>query len=413
MTPNINNYNTDELEAPAWLNDQFFKDVLVHHHNDPNVKVIEFNTSPATAKGDHYASVMFRTKVDYSLQNKTLSKSLIIKTMPEIEGHKKEFLGDSHIFPTEIAMYTEILPKFEEILSEAGDKITFCARCIYHSLEPRQVMIFEDLVLQNYEVIRKRPASLDEIKTALGKLAKWQAVSFKLLKDKSGLFDKLQYDLTTLPNFLEQDILKSGFSTFLEALDSVESLKKYRKYFEPIKDVMIERWTNIIREYRENRQEDAYYVLCHGDFHVKNMMFRGTDCMLLDFQMSYVGSITNDVLYAVYMLFNPEDRRDNYDELIYHYFTTFANTLEKIGYQGKKPSLVEFRKQLFDRKYSEIFLMSTFLPIFNHMRNGQDPAEFMENTEKCRELYHSKEYLDDLKHLLPRMLHLGYFEQLQ
>ncbi|KAH8310211.1 hypothetical protein KR044_000006, partial [Drosophila immigrans] len=261
------NCNADEVDAPEWLNEQYFKDVLTHIHNDPNVKVIDYNTSPATAKGDHYASVMFRAKVNYSLQNKTTSKSLIIKTMPEVEGHKKELLGDSHIFPTEITMYTKILPKFEEILAEAGDKITFCARCIYHSLEPRQVMVFEDLVPQNYDVIRKRRATIGEIKSAMGKLAKWQAVSYKLLKEKSRLFDKLQYDLTTMPNFLDQDILKTGFPMFLDALESVDSLKKYRKYLEPIKDVIIDRWVKIIREYRENRQEDAYYVLCHGDFH--------------------------------------------------------------------------------------------------------------------------------------------------
>ncbi|XP_060647347.1 uncharacterized protein LOC132785319 [Drosophila nasuta] len=247
----------------------------------------------------------------------------------------------------------------------------------------------------------------------MGQLAKWQAVSFKLLKDQTGLLDKMQYDLTTMPNFLDEDIMTTGFPMFLEALKSVESLKKYIKYFEPIKDIVIPRWVKIIREYRENRQDDAYYVLCHGDFHSKNMMFRGTDCMLIDFQLSYVGSIINDVLYAVYMILSAEDRRDKLDELIYHYFITFANTLEKIGYQGKKSSLVEFRKQIFDRKYSEIFLISTFLPIFNHVRNGEPLADLMENEELRRKLYHTKEYLDDLEHLLSRMLHLGYFEQLE
>ncbi|KAH8399040.1 hypothetical protein KR215_001184, partial [Drosophila sulfurigaster] len=205
------NFNADELNPPAWMNEQFFKDILTQYSNDPDVKVLDYKISPATAKGDHYASIMFRANVDYSTQEKTLSKSLIIKTMPEEEGHKKDFLDDTHVFPTEIAMYTEILPKFEEILSEA--------------------------------------------------------------------------------------------------------------------DIIIPRWVKIIREYRENRQEDAYYVLCHGDFHLKNMMFRGTDCMLLDFQLSYVGSITNDVLYAVYMILSAEDRRYKLDELIYHYFITFANTL--------------------------------------------------------------------------------------
>ncbi|KAH8358857.1 hypothetical protein KR093_002906 [Drosophila rubida] len=413
MAPNIDNYNADELEAPAWLNEKFFKEVLIKFLNDPNVKVINFETSPATAKGDHYASVMFRGIVEYSTQKGTFSKSLIIKTMPEEDGHKKEFLGESHIFPTEISMYTEILPKLEQILAEAGEKVTFCAKCIYHTREPRQVMVFEDLVPQHYEVIRKRPASVEEIKSALAKLAKWQAVSYKLLQEKSSLFDKLQYDLTTMPNFLEQDLLKTAFPLFLESLQSVESLRKYVKYFEPLKDVVVQRWVETIREYRENRKDNTYYVLCHGDFHVKNMMFKGTDCMLLDFQMSYVGSMANDVLYAVYMLLGPDERREKYDELIYYFFTTFTNTLSKIGYKGKMPTLVEYRRQLFENRYIEIFLATTFLPTFNHMRKGNDPAEFIENADKRRELFFEKEFHDELEYLLPRMVHLGYFEQLK
>lgn len=352
MAPNKEDYNDDELEAPVWMNEQFFAEVLTEYLKDASVKIISFKMSPATSKGDHYASIMFRAVVEYSTQKGTSSKSLIIKTMPEVEGFKKEFIGSSHIFPTEISMYTEILPKFEDILRAAGEEITLCAKMVYHSLKPREVVVFEDLVLQGYEVIRKRDATVEELKATLGKLAKWHAVSFKLLKDDPKVFEHLKYDVTTVPNFLEQDVLTSGLPNFIDMLGSVESLKKYQKYFEPMRDNLIQRFADIIREYRENRKEDSYYVLCHGDYHLKNMMFKGKDVMLVDFQMSYVGSITNDIIYATYMLFNPEDRRERYDELIYHYFNTFSKTLKLIGYVGKLPNLVDFRKQLIDRRYN-------------------------------------------------------------
>lgn len=351
MSSNTENYNADELEAPAWMNEQFFAEVLIKYLKDPNLKVNGLNMSPATAKGDHYASIMFRAAIEYSTQKGSFSKSLIIKTMPQEEGHKKDFISDSHIFPTEISMYTEILPKFESILSEAGEEITFCAKCVYYSLEPQQVMIFEDLVLQGYEVVRKRDATVEELKATLEKLAKWHAVSFKLIREDPNLFEHLKYDITTVPNFLEQELLTSGLPNFIEMLDSVDSLRKYKEYFVALKPTLIQRWTNIIREYRESRKEDSYYVLCHGDYHLKNMMFKGNDCLLVDFQLSYVGSMTNDIIYAIYMLFNPEDRRERYDELIYHYFETFKKTLTRIGFNGKLPNLIEFRKQLVDRKY--------------------------------------------------------------
>lgn len=342
--------NSDELEAPAWMNDEFFTKVLVDYLKDSNLKVVSVKTTAASVKGDNYVSVMFRTVVEYSTQKGTFSKSLVIKTIPEVENFQNEMLRDSKVFATEISMYTEILPKFEAILSEAGDKTTLCAECVYYSLEPRKVIIFEDLVLKGYEVKRRKDATVEELKATLEKLAKWHAVSFKMLKEDPKVFEHLKYDLTKLPNFTVQDFMKTCLPDFIDMLGSVEDLKRYQKYFEPLRDRLNQEWISIIREYEDNRKDDTYYVLCHGDFHLKNMMFKGNDVMLVDFQLSYVGSMTNDIIYAVYMLFSPEDRRERYDELIYHYFEAFRKTLSTIGYQGKAPNYVEFRRQLFDRR---------------------------------------------------------------
>ncbi|XP_064535668.1 uncharacterized protein LOC135426494 [Drosophila montana] len=139
MSNENNEFNADELEAPVWLVSQFLKKVLTNNLKDDQLEVLYYKMSPATVKGDHYASVMFRVSVEYIIQaGKKAAKSLIIKTMPELEGFKKEQLGESHIFQTEIGMYTEIRPKFEAILREASDDISIYAPCLYCSLEPRQ-----------------------------------------------------------------------------------------------------------------------------------------------------------------------------------------------------------------------------------------------------------------------------------
>ncbi|XP_034487518.1 uncharacterized protein LOC117791754 [Drosophila innubila] len=413
MSSNNDSCNSDELEAPQWLSAQFFTEVLDGYLKEPGLKVHKIKLSPASAKGDHYASVMFRAAVEYTTQKIGKSTiSLIIKTMPEQEGHKKQLLDNSHIFKTEIAMYTEILPKFEAILREVGDETTFCVPCIYHSLQPRQVMIFEDLVTKGYVVIRNRSASIEELKSGLEKLAKWHAVSHKLLLDQPELFEKLQYDITTLPNFLEQDFMFTSLPNFIDMLGNVESLKPYQKYFESMRGKLNNRWIDIIREFRENRQQNGYYVLCHGDFHLRNMMFKGLDCMLLDFQMSYVGSMANDIIYAIYMLFGSDKLGEQSNELIYHYFKTFLETLENIGFVGKIPSLIEFRRQLFDKRYNDFFLLTTFLPAIIYMRNGEDVADIVEDTQQMSQLCYQKDLLKELEYILPRMLHLGYFEHL-
>lgn len=92
-------------------------------------------------------------------------------------------LSESHLFETEIGMYCHALPEFERILREAGDNTKLFVPCIYHSLKPRQVMIFEDLVPQGYTVIRDSPPSLGDLKLAFDKLAKWHAVSMKVINE--------------------------------------------------------------------------------------------------------------------------------------------------------------------------------------------------------------------------------------
>lgn len=345
-----NDYNPDELEALEWLNEQYIWQILSKYENTIELKLIEFEISPASAQGDHYASVMFRIRVEYSTCKGHFTKSLILKTLPE-KGKKKSMVNESHVFETEIAMYTKVLPMFETILRDADDDTVLCIPCIYYTMEPRQVMVFEDLVPQGYTVIRDRPASMKELKSALEKLAKWHSVSHKLVETQPELFDQLRYDLSTLPNFLNQSFLTHALPNFIYMLAEVEGLQKYKKYFEPLRGNLIQKWTDLLGEYRKGPQENSFYVLCHGDFHLRNVMYNQEDCILLDFQLSHVGPMVNDFLYAMYMFFGPEERGEHRDELIRYYLGIFADTSNKIGYQGAVPTFEDFQRQLIDKRH--------------------------------------------------------------
>ncbi|KAH8310213.1 hypothetical protein KR044_000008, partial [Drosophila immigrans] len=420
MPPNSESFNLDELEAPSWLNAEYLKEVLSSHEKDENVEVFALKISPASGKGDHYASIMFRATVEYKNTKGKFNKSLIIKTMPEKEGHKKDMLGESHIFETEINMYTEMLPKFEEILREAGDETSLYVPCIYHSLEPRQVMIFEDLVPLGYVVIRDRDPTIEEIHGAYTKLAKWHAVSYKLNKEEPALMQKFKHSLMELPKISKDPVFSTGMDHFLKLLDSQPDLKKYKPYFEKMRPIYMQHCINTFREHRENPQEDAYYVLCHGDFHLRNMMVRHCktsgqleDCMLLDFQMSNVGPMPNDIIYSIYNMLSAEQRQNQRDEFIYFYFSTFIETLKKINYDGELPTLLKFREQLFRHKYLEFFLLTTFMPLIIGIVSGDyDFSEMIEDKQLRSSLYYDKNYISEVRHNLARYLHLGYFDNL-
>lgn len=81
-------------------------------------------------KGDHYASIMFRCKVDYSFSIEGGAKSrqqcFVLKTLPDV-GKKAELLQQSKTFETEISMYSKTLPKIEQILKENGEACKLAA----------------------------------------------------------------------------------------------------------------------------------------------------------------------------------------------------------------------------------------------------------------------------------------------
>ncbi|XP_039493393.1 uncharacterized protein LOC120452967 [Drosophila santomea] len=413
-------FNDDELEAPTWLNPLFIEKILSTYEDAPELKVIDLKITPASAQGDHYASVMFRTTAEYTTSKGKFSKPLIIKTMPEQEGHKKDMLSESHLFETEIGMYCQVLPEFEKILQEAGDHTKLFVPCIYHSLEPRKVMIFEDLVPQGYYVIRDRPVAQEELKTTFTKLAKWHAVSMKFINEQPDFLKKYKYGLFDMPNIQNDPFITTGMQSFIEMLDRLPELRRYKPHFEKIKDSYLERLQADLREYHENRRSDAYYVLCHGDFHLRNMMFKNNketgaheDTMLVDFQISNLCSITIDLTYSIYMLMEPEQRREMGKDLINHYFTELVATLKKIGYKGEMPTQAKLWEQMHRNKYYDFFLLSTFLPLILAIKsNSFKMKDLIQDPEIRPKTYFLDTYVKDVSKLLPKFEQLGYFKGL-
>lgn len=139
-------------------------------------------------------------------------------------------------------------------------------------------------------------------------------------------------------------------------------------YFSKIKADYVQQMRAIMQEYYESRKPNGFYVLGHCDFHARNMMFKHNedggveDVMLLDFQISNICPVTTDIIYSVYMLMGPEERHNNYKELLDYYFSEFLVTLQKIGYKGEFPSLMEFWKIISQHKiYGKYLLQMLYI----------------------------------------------------
>ncbi|KAH8267189.1 hypothetical protein KR026_002456 [Drosophila bipectinata] len=415
-----NNFNADELAPPEWLDEHFIGQALRSYEKSPELQVTDLKFTPASAKGDHYASIMFRARARYTSRKGEFSKSLIIKTMPVEEGLKKDMFEGSPLFSTEIGMYTKVLPEVERTLRQVGDRTKLYAECIYHSLEPRQVIIFEDLVEMGYEVVRKRWLTEEEISNAYSKLAKIHAVSMKMINERPDYLKEFKYGMCEMPGLLDSPIINAGMAPFQEMLSKHDDLAKYKPYFEKINLEFKERLCETMQEYRKNPQPEAYYVLCHGDFHSRNMMFKHNketgcyeDVMLLDYQGGNVVPIPVDLMYSIYMLMGPEQRAGELENLLKYYFSILLETLRKIDYRGKMPCPLGFWAAMKRHRYYEFLLISTFLPISVGLRSkGLDIGDLLHNAETRKFCYDLPEYVQDARNMLQRFERVGYFEDL-
>lgn len=60
---------------PKWLNKCFVESHLQNYFNSENLKIVRFNVQPATAKGENYASDLYRVKITFSDNSSGLKAS--------------------------------------------------------------------------------------------------------------------------------------------------------------------------------------------------------------------------------------------------------------------------------------------------------------------------------------------------
>lgn len=305
--------------------------------------------------GEHYASVMFRGLITYNTsKSRGVETSLIVKTMPFVNGPKKDFLEKVDLFKLEISIYSDVIPVFEKVLIEANDDTQIACKCLYTSVTPHKTMVFEDLARRNF----KCPDFADKLSPismkALEKLAKWHALSFKLNADDGQISKNFKFGTFECFPLEEFPLFRDGFNLFLDMLKKESEFKDYVPKFEKLiaDNVLIK----ALRGYKSftNGDHANLFVLNHGDAHLKNTMMAETgsdlDVLLIDFQACYWGPAVMDLTYFLYLSIDSESRASKRDEIIYTYFKIFTETLKNIGFTGSFPKLTDLYKDFLTYK---------------------------------------------------------------
>ncbi|TMW48625.1 hypothetical protein DOY81_006290 [Sarcophaga bullata] len=419
-------YNKDELEAPSWINQEYLENVLKRYENKENVKLLEFILSPASLKGDHYASIMFRCKLKYSIDGSenVKHKSVILKTVPVEDGAKRDMLQKSNLFETEINMYTKTLPKIEKILKDYGEPTKLAPEIIYCALEPHSVLIMEDLCEQGYEALRGHYLTETELKLVFKKIAKLHAVSYMLgQSDEHTVVTQYQKGFFCSTAIMEMDIMYTGIVNFMNMLEKHTEFHLYLEKIKQMQPDIMQSCKDLYNAYNlKSKDLKNIFVLNHGDFHLRNMMFQFNDkqetkdIMLVDYQISCYAPSIIDLTYSQYLLMSPEMRLRR-NEFMQYYFTEFISMLKKINFHGELPRYSDLQITSLKYRHFGVFLLTTILALVRMVLvpsaedlKDVDTTKLVEDAEMTAPAFENPEFIEEMRHLLPILLNDGYLD---
>ncbi|XP_070509090.1 uncharacterized protein [Chironomus tepperi] len=399
-----------------WLDQDLFDKAIQSYVSDPKAKVTSFDIKAATKPGENFASAVYRAAIKFTSKYSKDEKemSVIIKTQPvNVDLPDMEILQDTTLYDTEIAAYTEVLVKIQELVSGAGYEDVMCPKLIYYTMTPKPVIMLEDVKVNGFDtMIPSIHEDFEISKMIVKRLAKFHAAGYYLQDEK-------KIDATTFDSCIfklgknSEKMFGDGYEALLSTMSSWDGFEKYLKPIEKFKEVALKK---ALKTYLPSSSPNAINVLNHGDFHFKNMLYKISkddgkieDFMMLDFQICVYGSPAIDLIYTLYNFVSDEDRITRYDEFLYIYHEQFIEALTKFGYLKQPPSLLDLQVEMMKNGHLRvhnglllypfiIFDLSTLIP--------EDMAGGMKDL-RCK-IFRNERYKRVIRNELEMFLHKGY-----
>lgn len=143
-------------------------------------------------------------------------------------------------------------------------------------------------------------------------------------------------------------------------------------------------------------------VICHGDLHVRNIMFDDNDAsmknsVLVDFQLIRYAPMVTDILHFLHMNTSAKFREDNEEELINFYHSVLVDTIKIHDSSIEPPTLSSIHKGLKEYRVYGYIVACAYTPLI--MLASKNSARILENFQ----LLHNFFFVDRLKDVLDYM----------
>nr|XP_046489094.1 uncharacterized protein LOC124222317 [Neodiprion pinetum] len=407
------------MAVPKWLDSDYVQTILRKAEKDDSIRVSSLSVKPAIAKGENYASDLYRLNVDYSriLEGRqvTESKSVITKVATD-GGCRDEMARESRFFEIEMSMMSETLPRMQEILTSHGMSASLSAQCLHIQEADPKHLFLEDLLVAGFRLAdRRKGLDLDHCLVAMRNLAKFHAASVALgekdlqavKKYNKGMFDKNQCNAV-----IE---FYPGRAKMLaeEVANWPELSPRIRQKLAKLPEGLYERGCEAAL-----LREDDFNVLTHGDVWTNNMMFRydenhkPIDHRFLDFQISNYASPVLDLLYFFATSPNDDVRKQHRELIVREYHAALTTAMAQLKCSTAGPSLEYIMDSLRKRALFEVILTFSILPLaLFDLKSVISPEEAEEyNVEHERLSYKGELFRKVMTRILPLYDSMGLLD---
>ena len=167
----------------------------------------------------------------------------------------------------------------------------------------------------------------------------------------------------------------------------------------------------------------GFQVLNHGDCWVNNFMIKydeeknPIDILLIDFQMSFWGSPSIELLYFFISSLNDDIKVESFDDLIVYYHTELINNLKMLSYEKPVPTLGELHIDIMEKGFfAGICLMFVLFVCKLNSEKEISIDQLFVGGEKAEELsrfiYDNEYYAKACKTWLPFLNRRGFLDSL-
>ncbi|XP_050084734.1 uncharacterized protein LOC126570787 [Anopheles aquasalis] len=400
-------YNQDELVAPSWLDDAFFLNILRKFENDSAIELrANCVLRPGTKAGDHFASVMYRTQVQYQMANGVeKSIDLIMKIKPALEGLKKELLDsdDDDFFGKEMRMYGTILPQMAQLLAGIGEDYEY-PRLVYACKEPHTIIVLEDISAGGW-TMKGLVKSYEELQPTIRNIAKFHAASVAIEQMNSSF--KSAFKCTILETFRTmQQMTDACFISFIHFVRDTLNLPDF---VEPLQRFQQQLYDRLASVYEPS--SSCTGVLIHGDFHFKNLLHqqradRIVDTVFVDYQMCCWSSPVVDLFYLIYLIPEQTVKDTHRDEIVHYYHQTLSDMLARLNCADRIPRLIDLQVELLRAGSLELFHYIVFSAFRYIDMSTVDPEQFFLGRIK-NPAFEKLEFQQTVRKELPRFKYQG------